>query len=49
MKIRNFKLSENYVPVFKKVQKELVETKSKIIYIHAPPAYGKTTALIKFF
>ncbi|MEO0275229.1 MAG: hypothetical protein ABIM60_00405 [candidate division WOR-3 bacterium] len=45
----NLKLPENYIPVFKKAQKELKETLSKVIYIYSPPAYGKTTALLKFF
>lgn len=49
MKIRNFKLPENYVSVFKRAQKELLGAKSKIIYIYSPPGYGKTTTLIKFF
>ncbi|MEO0262303.1 MAG: tetratricopeptide repeat protein [candidate division WOR-3 bacterium] len=49
MKIANLKLPDNYIPVFEKVKKELYETKSKIIYIYAPPAYGKTTTLLKFF
>ncbi|MEO0259155.1 MAG: hypothetical protein ABIM77_00205 [candidate division WOR-3 bacterium] len=43
------RLPENYIPVFKRAKKELMQTTSKVIYIYSPPAYGKTTTLLKFF
>ncbi|MEO0231915.1 MAG: hypothetical protein ABIM29_05165, partial [candidate division WOR-3 bacterium] len=43
------RLPENYIPVFKRAEKELMQTTSKVIYIYSPPAYGKTTTLLKFF
>ncbi len=45
----NLKIPEYYVPVFERTRKELEKTEQKIIYIYSPPAYGKTTTLLKFF
>ncbi len=44
----SLKLPDDYIQVFKKTLKEL-ETTKKIIYLYSPPAYGKTTTLLKFF
>lgn len=43
------KLPEDYIPVFKKAREKIRQAPSKIIYVYSPPAYGKTTTLLKFF
>jgi len=49
MKRINLRLPKDYIPAFRRVFKELEENSLNIIYLYSPPAYGKTTTLLKFF